>query len=248
MFKKQISTNSFFKNIRTDDKEDIMHKSFTRYYNKININNHKLQQFNYCNFSFCGDIHELMAEELTQNYKILSYLRDQDQDSIDFLKNIIKEKLERLKNSSKRSGYVKNDGIFMNFLSFEALKELYDVMPLYLLQRSDIEKAKFGIDSIFYRNNDIWIFEFKTSINQLDESSTAIRIYEGVESLFCKGDIKIASLYDCNTTIKKNRLDPSLYNVINNFIDNRNDIKTLLMFVIMIEPLDKQSAAFVHCS
>ena len=41
----------------------------------------------------------------------------------------------------------------MNFLSYEALKEFHGVLPLYLLQRSDIENPKFGVDSVFYKED-----------------------------------------------------------------------------------------------
>ena len=116
----------------------------------------------------------------------------------------------------------------MNLLSYEALKELYDVMPLYLLQRSDIEKPKYGVDSVFYKDNTLWIFEFKTSITNLNENSTATKVYQGVESLFCKGEIKTASLYDCRATINNNKLNPDLNIIIQSFIDNRNNTSLLM--------------------
>lgn len=55
----------------------------------------------------------------------------------------------------------------MNFLSYEALKVFHGVLPLYLLQRSDIENPKFGIDSVFYKDEHIWVFEFKLALLHL---------------------------------------------------------------------------------
>lgn len=109
----------------------------------------------------------------------------------------------------------------MNFLSFEALREFHDVLSLYLLQRSDAEKAKFGVGSVFYKDDNLWIFEFKTSTSQLDESGTAKKIYAGVESLFGKGDVKTAFLYDCKTTVRDNKLIPKLLDVAQEFVSQK---------------------------
>ena len=157
-------------------------------------------------------------------------MRESDQDSLSFLKTNLEDKMRKLKNSLKnpKEGYKKNDGIFMNFLSYEALKEFHDVLPLYLLQRSDIENPKFGVDSVFYKEDRIWVFEFKTSTSILNENATAKKVYEGVESLFCKGDVKTASLYDCKTNIRKNDLNPKLLEVTDELIVNRSDTEKLL--------------------
>ena len=207
-----------------------MLNSFTRNLSKVPLANNKLPEFWYCTYDFEGDIHELLADELIKSNKILSYMRDNDQDTLDFLKINLEDKLKTLKASvaTKKSGYDKNDGVYMNFLSYEALKEFHDVLPLYLLQRSDVEKPKFGVDSVFYKDDNLWIFEFKTSTSQLNESDTAKKIYLGVESLFCKGDIKTASLYDCRTNIRDNKLNPKLLEVTQEFINQRNNTAKLL--------------------
>ena len=207
-----------------------MLNNFTRNLSKVPLSNHKLDEFWYCTYEFEGDIHEFLADELIKNNKILSYMKENDQDSLSFLKTNLEDKLKTLKNSLKnqKEGYKKNDGIYMNLLSYEALKEFHDVLPLYLLQRSDIENPKFGVDSVFYRGDRIWVFEFKTSTSTLNENATAKKVYEGVESLFCKGDIKTASLYDCKTNIRNNDLDPKLLEVTEELISNRSDTEKLL--------------------
>ena len=207
-----------------------MLNSFTRNLSKVPLANDKLPEFWYCTYDFDGDIHELLADELIKNNKILSYMKENNQDTLDFLKTNLEDKLKALKASiaSGKKGYAKNDGVYMNFLSFEALKEFHDVLPLYLLQRSDVEKAKFGVDSVFYKDDNLWIFEFKTSSSQLNESGTAKKIYAGVESLFCKGDIKTASIYDCKTHVRDNKLNPKLLDVTQEFIDQRNNTAKLL--------------------
>lgn len=207
-----------------------MLNNFTRNLSKVPLANNKLTEFWYCTYDFEGDIHELLADELIKNNKILSYMKDNNQDTLDFLKTNLEDKLKALKASvaTGKKGYAKNDGVYMNFLSFEALKEFHDVLPLYLLQRSDVEKAKFGVDSVFYKDDNLWIFEFKTSSSQLNESGTAKKIYAGVESLLCNGDIKTASLYDCKTRVSDNKLNPKLLEVTQEFIDQRNNTAKLL--------------------
>lgn len=201
-----------------------------KHLSKVILSNSKLTEFWFSTYDFVGDIHDLLADELIKNNKILSYLKDKDEDSLDFLKTNLEDKLKALRNaaSTQKRGYNKNDGVYMNFLSYEALKEFHNVLPLYLLQRSDIEKAKFGVDSVFYKEDTIWVFEFKTSTTQLKEQKTAKKIYEGVDSLLCKGDIKSASLYDCKTNIKNNNLNPKLLEVAQEFIENRSDTERLL--------------------
>lgn len=207
-----------------------MLNSFNRNLSKVPLANSKLPEFWYSTYDYIGDIHDLLADELIRNNKILSYLKDNDEDSLDFLKTNLEDKLKALRNASstQKRGYNKNDGVYMNFLSYEALKEFHDVLPLYLLQRSDIEKAKFGVDSVFYKDDSLWVFEFKTSTAQLKEQKTAKKIYEGVDSLLCKGDIKTASLFDCKTNIKNNNLNPKLLEIAQEFIKDRSNTERLL--------------------
>lgn len=207
-----------------------MLKNFNRKLTKVPLSNNKLPEFWYSTYDFIGDIHDLLADELIKDNKILSYLKENDEDSLVFLKTNLVDKLKVLRNSSKtnKSGYDKNDGVYMNLISYEALKEFHNVLPLYLLQRSDMEKAKFGVDSVFYKDDNLWIFEFKTSTSQLQECKTAKKIYEGVDSLFCKGDFKIASLFECRTNIRNNDLNSKLLEVTQQFIDNRSNIVQLL--------------------
>jgi len=192
-----------------------------------------LQEFRYCSLTFVGDVHEVLADSLIENNKILKYLKDNQIDNLEFIKTSVLDKLAKLVDEKglpkKVAGYQKNDGVFMNFLSFGVLEEIYDVAPLYLLQRSDVENPKFGLDSIFFKDDEVFVFEFKSSINKLDEKAVAKNIREGVNSLFCKGDrIKTASLFDCKTNIKNNNLNSKIGEVIDNFIDNRSDALALI--------------------
>ncbi len=194
---------------------------FNRTNKRIPINNKKLKEFSYCTLTYLGDVHDLLADELIKDNKILTYLKENDDKSLDFLRTNLKRKLRSLKAAEANGTSLgKNDGIYMNFLAYEAIEELYDILPLYLLQRSDVEKSKFGVDSVFYSGKDIWIFEFKSSISSLNEQAVAKKIYKGVESLFCMGEIGTASLYDCQTIVENNGLDTRLNDVLQRFIDN----------------------------
>lgn len=203
-----------------------MIKDFNRQYSIVVIDEIKIKGFKYCTLSYTGEIHDLLAEELIKNNKILSYLRENDDDSLDFLKTNLEDKLSTLKSAT--SGFKKNDGVYMNFLAYEVLKENYGIEPLYLLQKSDVETPKFGVDSVFYKNENLWIIEFKTSACELNAQKTAKKIYDGVESLFCKEDIKTASLFECKTTVKKNDLNRDLLTAIQEFIDLRRETDKLV--------------------
>ncbi len=205
-------------------------KQFDRNYSIVAINHAKLKEFKYCVLKYSGDIHQLLSDELIADNKILSYLRENSSGEFDFLRENLKDKLSKLKElvNTSKTGYGKNDGIYMNFLAYEALKESYAVEPLYLLQRSDVENPKFGVDSVFYVDKTVWIFEFKTSTTKLTEKATAKKVAEGVDSLFCKGNTKIASLYDCKTNISAKSLPKELSTIINELIDNRADTSKIL--------------------
>lgn len=219
--------------------------NFTKAYKKIAINHNKLKEFSYCTLEFNGDAHDLLTDALIKDNKILTYLKDSDE-GFDFLKTNLHDKLVKLRTAAteKKSGFFKNDGIYLNFLAFEALKDLYNILPLYLLQRSDVEAPKLGVDSVFYCGQEIWIFEFKSSTSTLKEEDVAIKVYDGVESLFCKGDIKTASLFDCKTMVKKNKLDVKLKDVLQRLIDNRADTEKLMdgedmkFNVCIVAPID----------
>lgn len=207
-----------------------MIKQFDRNYSIVAINHAKLKEFKYCVLTYSGDIHQLLSDELIANNKILSYLKENNAVELDFLRENLKDKLAKLKglSNSGKSGYSKNDGIYMNFLAYAALKESYAAEPLYLLQRSDVETPKFGVDSVFYVDNTVWIFEFKTSTTKLTEKTTAQKVKDGVESLFCKGDIKIASLYECKANINSRALPTELSTIIDELISNRADVSKIL--------------------
>ena len=207
-----------------------MIKGFDREYSIIAINHPKLAEFKYCVLTYTGDIHDLLSQELIANNKILSYLRDNDISNLEFLRNNLIDKLKKLKAavSSGKAGYEKNDGIYMNFIAYAALNESYSINPLYLLQRSDVENPKFGVDSVFYVNNTVWIFEFKTSTTELTEKTSAKKVKDGVESLFCKGDTKAASLYDCRAAINSQKLSADLTLIINELIAKRGNTEELL--------------------
>lgn len=204
----------------------VMIKDFNRQYSIVVIDETKMKDFKYCKLSYTGEIHDLLAEELIKNNKILSYLRDNDDDCLAFLRDNLEDKLETLKTAT--TGFKKNDGVYMNFLAYEVLKENYGIEPLYLLQKSDIETPKFGVDSVFYEDENIWIIEFKTSTSKLNAQKTAKKIYEGVESLFCKEGNKIASLYECKTTVRNNNLNKDLLTVIQEFIRFRKETEKLV--------------------
>lgn len=86
-----------------------MLNNFTRNLSKVPLSNHKLDEFWYCTYEFEGDIHEFLADELIKNNKILSYMKENDQDSLSFLKTNLEDKLKTLKNSLKnpKEGYKK---------------------------------------------------------------------------------------------------------------------------------------------
>lgn len=207
-----------------------MIKQFDRNYSIVVINHAKLKEFKYCVLTYSGDIHQLLSDELISNNKILSYLKENSSLEFDFLRENLKDKLSKLKEASKtsKSGYNKNDGIYMNFLAYAALKESYTAEPLYLLQRNDVENPKFGVDSVFYVDKTVWIFEFKTSTTNLTEETTAQKVKEGVDSLFCKGNMKIASLYECKANISSKSLPSELSAIIDELISNRANASKIL--------------------
>lgn len=69
----------------------------------------------------------------------------------------------------KVSNFLKNDGVMMPFLTFEIIKEIYKVEMLYIFSDSDLERSKFGLDSVFVGDSCLFLVEYKSHINVCNE-------------------------------------------------------------------------------
>jgi hypothetical protein len=86
----------------------------------------------------------------------------------------------------------------MPLLSYEIIKEFFNVNLLYLLNYADIESSKTGYDSIFFSEKSVFVVEYKSSIQSLNVTETIKKVEEGIESLFFKDSRNLSSLYYCS--------------------------------------------------
>ena len=128
-----------------------------------------------------SNVNEFYANFLLENNKIFSYLQEKDLSEAKlYLIDILKQKIEYMKKSLK----FKNDGVIMPFLSFEKIMDIYDVELLYLFSDSDLEKSKFGLDSVFVGENLLFLVEYKSRSNVCKEKEIEKTLEEAVVSIF----------------------------------------------------------------
>ena len=190
------------------------------------------------------DVNEFYANFLLENNKIFAYLQERDStEAKTYLIDVLKQKIQYMKSSST----FKNDGVLMPFLSFESIKKVYDVEMLYLFSDSDLEKSKFGLDSVFVGENLLFLVEYKSRSNSCKEDDVEDALEEAVVSIFGKKGYDLSTLKFCRKNLKE--LDfkqpENILDLLKYYQHNRNDadkliIKEGLSFnVCIVSPVNK---------
>lgn len=193
----------------------------------LSFNHERLKNVRLVSFTADIDVNAFYADFLISNNKILSYIQeDNESDAKDYLKDVIKQKLELM----KISNFLKNDGVMMPFLTFEIIKEIYKVEMLYLFSDSDLERSKFGLDSVFVGDSCLFLVEYKSHINICNEEKIADTINEGVKSLFGKNGFHLTTLKYCKKhldtiNIKK---PEKIMDLLDFYKQNRNNPEELI--------------------
>lgn len=209
----------------------------------LNFDHERLKKVRLVTFTDDRDVNDFYADFLIENNKLLSYIQESDKtEAKEFLKDIIKQKLDYMKNNN----FLKNDGVMMPFLSFETIKSLYNVEMLYLFSDSDLERSKFGLDSVFVGENCLFLVEYKSHVNISDENEISNTINNGVISLFGKNGFHLTTLKFCKKhletiTLKK---PEKIKELLDFYKDNRNNPQELIenkglsFNVCIISPVD----------
>lgn len=191
------------------------------------------------------DVNDSYADIIIDNNKLLSYMREgkNDEKKKAFIKKILAEKIEKMPYVT-----IKNDGIFMSLISYNFIKQHYNKELLYLMGYQDIEKPKFGLDSVFYSSDEIFIVEFKSSISQLKTTQVGKKLIEGIASLFSKDSYDLATLEYCRDFLDEKDTSLSVLNKILDFYEknryNPHVLKTnnkLKFNVCIVSPLNEFS-------
>lgn len=208
----------------------------------IQIDDPKLTNFVLQSYSVKEDINSIYADIIIDDNKLLSYMRDgkSDEKKKRYLVKILEQKLENLSKAT-----FSNDGIFMSLISYKFIQEFFNAKLLYHLSYNDIEKPKFGMDSVFFTSNDIIIVEYKTSISNLSAASLSDVLVEGVKSLFMKESYDLATIEYCNDFLDELIAEGArLKSILDFYEKNRNDIakllsnKNLRFHVCIVSPLN----------
>ena len=193
----------------------------------LNFEHERLKKVRLVTFTDDRDVNDFYADFLIENNKLLSYIQENDKtEAKEFLKDIIKQKLDNM----KINNLLKNDGVMMPFLSFETIKNLYNVEILYLFSDSDLERPKFGLDSVFVGENCLFLVEYKSHTNICNEEKIADTINEGVRSLFGKNGFHLTTLKFCKKHLATIALKKpeKIKNLLDFYKDNRNNPETLV--------------------
>lgn len=163
------------------------------------FNHERLKNVHCISITSKSNVNEFYADFLLEQNKIFSYLQEQDLSEAKlYLKDILKQKIEYM----KKSPTLKNDGVMMPFLSFESIKKMYNIELLYLFSDSDLEKPKFGLDSVFVGENLLFLVEYKSRSNIIKEQEFAKALEEAVISIFGKDSYDLSTLKFCRKNLK----------------------------------------------
>ena len=191
-----------------------------------------------------SNVNEFYANFLLEHNKLFSYLQEKDlSEAKSYLIDILKQKIEYMRKSST----FKNDGVMMPFLSFESIKKIYDVELLYLFSDSDLEKSKFGLDSVFVGENLLFLVEYKSRSNSCKEEAVEAALEEATISIFGKDSYDLSTLKYCRKNLDtiKIKQPENILELLNYYKLNRNKadnltIKEGLSFnVCIISPINE---------
>lgn len=209
-----------------------------------NFNHERLKNVRCIFLTDDSNVNEFYANFLLEHNKIFSYLQEKDlSEAKSYLIDILKQKIEYMKKSSN----FKNDGVMMPFLSFESIKKVYDVELLYLFSDSDLEKSKFGLDSVFVGENMLFLVEYKSRSNSCKEDAVEAALEEATVSLFGKDSYDLSTLKYCRKnleTIKINQPENILellnyYKLNRDKSDNLIDKEGLSFNICIISPINE---------
>lgn len=208
------------------------------------FNHERLKNVRCISLTDDSNVNEFYANFLLEHNKIFSYLQEKDlSEAKSYLIEILKQKIEYMKKSST----FKNDGVMMPFLSFESIKKVYNVDLLYLFSDSDLEKSKFGLDSVFVGENLLFLVEYKSRSKRCEEDAVENALEEAAISIFGKDSYDLSTLKYCRKnldTIKINQPE-NILELLNYYKLNRNKsdkltVKEGLSFnVCIISPIDE---------
>ena len=190
------------------------------------FNHERLKNVRCVSLTDDNNVNEFYADFLLNHNKIFSYLQEKDlSEAKAYLIDILKQKIEYMKKTST----LKNDGVIMPFLSFESIKKLYDVELLYLFSDSDLEKSKFGLDSVFVGENLIFLVEYKSRSKSCDEKSVETALEEAAISIFGKNSYDLSTLKYCRKNLDTITIKhpENIIELLNYYKRNRNNADNL---------------------
>lgn len=170
----------------------------------LKFNHDRLKNVRLITFTNMVDVNEFYADFLIKNNRIFNYLQEKDiSESKKYLRDVLLQKITLMDRQTK----IKNDGVMMPFLSFELIQQHYNVDVLYLFSDEDVEKSKFGLDSVFVGKDVLFIVEYKSRQNKCNENDISKAINEAVISLFGKDSYDLATLKYCRKNLNTLTLD-----------------------------------------
>ena len=173
-----------------------------------------------------SNVNEFYADFLLEHNKLFSYLQENNlSEAKSYLIEILKQKIEYMKKSST----FKNDGVIMPFLSFESIRNVYDVELLYLFSDSDLEKSKFGLDSVFVGEDLLFLVEYKSRSNACKEDAIETALEEASISIFGKDSFDLSTLKYCRKNLDtiKIKHPENIIELLNYYKLNRNNADNL---------------------
>lgn len=195
-----------------------------------NINRAKKIQFIEIMVNKFGNVDEELADKFIRDIVGINFNLDFTTETWNDIKEIIVDKLNKI--TSYPKGFLKNDGTIIPLIANYVIEKVFDIELLsYSEDITDIEIVPKGFDSLFL-NKDLSIFlcEYKSSINKLNEEKLAENFINGYKSIFCKDSSIVSKISTIKSRLEKEKegIREKIKNNLNLLIKNRRILENLV--------------------
>lgn len=177
-----------------------------------------------------GNIDEELAEKFIRDIIEFNFNLDFTDETWNDIKEIIADKLNRIILYPR--GFLKNDGTIIPLIANYVIEKIFSIELLsYSEDITDIEIVPKGFDSLFLdKDLSIFLCEYKSSINKLNEEKLTGYFINGYKSIFCKDSSIVSKISTIKSRLEREQKDNKeiIRNNLNVLIKNRRTLENLV--------------------
>lgn len=173
-----------------------------------------------------NDVDKEFAEKFVRDILSYNFTLEFTTDTWEYIKELFIDKLEKMK---KPNGFNSNDGTILPLFANYILEKIFNVELLsYSENLDDIQSAPNGFDAIFLDSDlSIFLCEYKTTIQTINEEKISNKVIEGYRSVFCTESFVISKIHSISSKIKDRANKDIIRNNLKKLIMNRRELEKL---------------------